>query len=198
MAGNFPDHSFRHGRVREAIEGLAQAGGVQEIRDPDARMNAIARDYAMQPQGKPSVNGLPMNKRRASVLDGEGASCAVPNRENGGNDGSVVGNTYLAVAQDGTILSYVGYRGEISAVGREVVPYDSVLCRVWCIRSRPVSSGGSFSSHKTECWRAVLAWVYEARPTRRAAISSLKIPLPRLAYACASSSVARLKVFRQK
>ncbi|HEV2499329.1 MAG TPA: MobF family relaxase [Terriglobia bacterium] len=53
------------GQVREAINCLAQLGRVRELRDPDARLNAIAQDYARQPDGALVVS--PDNRSRMAL-----------------------------------------------------------------------------------------------------------------------------------
>jgi conjugative relaxase-like TrwC/TraI family protein len=53
------------GEVREAINGLAQSGRIQEIQDTESRLNTIARDYAMQPEGTLVVS--PDNRSRIAL-----------------------------------------------------------------------------------------------------------------------------------
>jgi ATP-dependent exoDNAse (exonuclease V) alpha subunit len=53
------------GQVREAINGLAQSGRVQQIQDEEARLNAIAQDYARQPDGTLVVS--PDNRSRMAL-----------------------------------------------------------------------------------------------------------------------------------
>lgn len=53
------------GHVREAINRLAQLGHVQEVQDPDARLNEIALDYARQPDGTLVVS--PDNRSRMAL-----------------------------------------------------------------------------------------------------------------------------------
>lgn len=55
------------GQVREAINGLAQTGRIQEIQDQEARLNAIAQDYARQPEGALVVS--PDNRSRTAIND---------------------------------------------------------------------------------------------------------------------------------
>lgn len=55
------------GHVREAINGLAQLGRIQEIQDQEARLNAIAQDYARQPEGALVVS--PDNRSRIALND---------------------------------------------------------------------------------------------------------------------------------
>ncbi len=53
------------GQVREAINGLAQTERIQEIQDQEARLNAIAQDYARQPDGALVVS--PDNRSRMAI-----------------------------------------------------------------------------------------------------------------------------------
>jgi conjugative relaxase-like TrwC/TraI family protein len=53
------------GQVREAINGLAQSGRVQQIQDEETRLNAIAQDYASQPDGTLVVS--PDNRSRMAL-----------------------------------------------------------------------------------------------------------------------------------
>jgi conjugative relaxase-like TrwC/TraI family protein len=53
------------GQVREAITGLAQMGRIQEIQGQEARLNAIAQDYARQPDGTLVVS--PDNRSRMAL-----------------------------------------------------------------------------------------------------------------------------------
>jgi conjugative relaxase-like TrwC/TraI family protein len=53
------------GQVREAFHGLAQSGRVQEIKDPESRLDTIARDYVRQPERTLVVS--PDNRSRIAL-----------------------------------------------------------------------------------------------------------------------------------
>jgi conjugative relaxase-like TrwC/TraI family protein len=53
------------GQVREAVERLSRSGRVQEIPDAEARMIAIARNYALNPQGTLVIS--PDNRSRMAL-----------------------------------------------------------------------------------------------------------------------------------
>jgi ATP-dependent exoDNAse (exonuclease V) alpha subunit len=66
------------GQVREAINRLAQMGRIQEIKGQEARLNAIAQDYARQPDGALIVSPdnrsrMALNERIHSELQASGA-----------------------------------------------------------------------------------------------------------------------------
>lgn len=53
------------GEVREAVESLSKSGQVQEIPDAEARMSAMARDYALNPQSTLVIS--PDNRSRMAL-----------------------------------------------------------------------------------------------------------------------------------
>lgn len=55
------------GQVPEAINRMAQSGRVQEIRDPEARLNAIAQDYTNRPESALVIS--PDNRSRVALND---------------------------------------------------------------------------------------------------------------------------------